>query len=169
MRLLFVKLFPVLDGSSNRNQKRDRKYGNDERLKNWNIGRVLRTLTSRAPDSRESQRISQTWRATQLDRQPWKDGAPSRATKSALWTRVHRTLRRNGCGRTMTLCKIIRIREIQQSNETCHDTHDVPCYEGKAADQAVSSIIIIPMKWRGSLVTQHGMAVPANSKSAVKT
>lgn len=55
MRLLFVKLFPVLDGSSNRNQKRYRKYGNDEGIKNLNIGRGLRTLTSRAPDSsRES-------------------------------------------------------------------------------------------------------------------
>jgi len=55
MRLLFVKLFPVLDGSSSRKQKRYRKYRNDEGLKNLKIGRGLRTLTSRAPDSsRES-------------------------------------------------------------------------------------------------------------------
>jgi hypothetical protein len=55
MRLLVVKLFPAFDGSSNRNQKQYRKYGNDEGLKNLNIGRGLRTLTSRALDSsRES-------------------------------------------------------------------------------------------------------------------
>jgi hypothetical protein len=42
LRLLFVKLFPVLGGSSNRSQEHYRKHGSDNELKQRSAGKVRR-------------------------------------------------------------------------------------------------------------------------------
>lgn len=56
MRSFFIKPFPDLDGSSNRDKKRYRTYRNDEAPNNLSISRGLYILILEAPDSSQGLR-----------------------------------------------------------------------------------------------------------------